>query len=73
MHVDGGVANGVSGLLIQTHLGLKCRPRHLRHWPARLSHVITLNNLALTTENNLAVKEGLQWLQLRHNAGLPMH
>ena len=31
MHVDGGVANGVSGLLIQTHLGLKCRPRHLRH------------------------------------------
>ena len=28
---DGGVALGVSGLFIQTHLSLKCRPRHLRH------------------------------------------
>ena len=28
---DGGVAHGVSGLFIQTHLSLKCRPRHLYH------------------------------------------
>jgi hypothetical protein len=32
---DGGVALGVSGLFIQTHFSLKCRPRHLRH-PAGL-------------------------------------
>ncbi len=31
MHFDGGVACGVSGLFIQTHLTAKCRPRHLRH------------------------------------------
>jgi len=31
MRLDGGVALGVSGLFIQTHSGLKCRPRHLRH------------------------------------------
>jgi hypothetical protein len=35
IHFDGGVALGVSGLFIQIHLGLKCRPRHLRH-PAGL-------------------------------------
>jgi hypothetical protein len=31
MFLDGGVALGVSGLFIQTHLSLKCRPRHLYH------------------------------------------
>ena len=35
IHFDGGVALGVSGLFIQTHYSLKCRPRHLRH-PAGL-------------------------------------
>ena len=31
------------------------------------------NNLAIVIHNNLVVEEGLQWQQLRYNAGLPMH
>jgi len=31
-----------------------------------------LNNLAIVIHNNLAMKEVLQWQQLRHNAGLQM-
>lgn len=30
------------------------------------------NNLAIVNHNNLAMKEGVRWLQLRHNEGLPM-
>ena len=31
------------------------------------------NNLAIVNRNNLVMKEGVQWPQLQHSAGLPMH